>query len=86
MAAERPSAVEGLDVHETEDGLVIYTSVDDRVHHLITTAAVIFQLCDGEHDEPAIIAAVAELFALDKPPVDETRACLLDLEREGLIV
>ena len=53
----KPRATQGLDVNETEDGLVIYTAANDKVHHLNNTAAVIFQLCDGSTDEAAIVAA-----------------------------
>lgn len=85
MPSEYPRAVDGLDVNETEDGLVIYTPANDKVHHLNNTAAVIFHLCDGSNDEAALVDAVTEAFALPEPPVEETRACLADLEREGLI-
>jgi len=85
MAADRPQAREGLDVNETEDGLVIYASESDKVHHLNNTAAVIFHLCDGTNDEAAIVAAVAEAFGLAEPPNEETQTCLAELKREGLI-
>ncbi|MGI9659128.1 MAG: PqqD family peptide modification chaperone, partial [Gaiellaceae bacterium] len=83
--ARRPRATPGLDVNETEDGLVIYTAANDKVHHLNNTAAVIFQLCDGSTDESAIVAAVAAAFDLAEPPIEETRSRLAELEREGLI-
>ena len=33
----------------------------------------------------AIASELAELFALDEPPLDETAACLSDLAERGLV-
>ena len=85
MARTKRRSVASLDVNETEDGLVIYEESDDKVHHLNHTAAVIFELCDGTRDEIAIADEVAELFGLSAPPLAETRSCLEELEREGLV-
>jgi hypothetical protein len=78
-------AARGLDVNETDDGLIIYQESTDRVHHLNPTAAVIFQLCDGEHDIERIARSVAETFGLTEPPEALTKACLSDLRREQLV-
>ena len=77
--------VGGLDVHDAEDGLVVYVAATDTVHHLNKTAGVIFGLCDGSRDTAAIAAQVAALFALDEPPLEETVACLSDLASRQLI-
>lgn len=84
-AAKHPITAAGLDVHEAEDGLVVYAPATDTVHHLNKTAGVIFGLCDGTRDAAAIAAEVAALFALDEAPIDETAACLSDLAASGLV-
>lgn len=77
--------VEGLEVSEADDGLVIYDPATDRVHHLNPSAGVILQLCDGEHDAEAIADFVARGFDMAEPPIDDTRRALAQLEQEGLI-
>jgi hypothetical protein len=84
-ASRQPLSAGGLDVHEAEDGLVVYVAATDTVHHLNKTAGVIFGLCDGTRDTAAIAAEVAELFGLDEPPLDETVTCLSDLVERGLV-
>ena len=83
--ARQPVTVDGLDVHEAEDGLVVYVIATDTVHHLNKTAGVIFGLCDCSRDSAAIAAEVASLFALGEAPLDETAACLSDLGARGLV-
>ena len=85
MASNHPTMVEGLEVNEADDGLVIYQESTDRVHHLNPTAGVILQLCDGSHDAEAIADFVARGFGLDEVPVEETRSTLAQLAEEGLI-
>jgi hypothetical protein len=84
-ATRQPQTAEGLDVQEAEDGLVVYVAATDTVHHLNKTAGVIFGLCDGTRDAPAIAAEVASLFGLGEPPLDETVACLSELVANGLV-
>ena len=82
----RPRTADGLDVNEAEDGLVVYVSANDTVHHLNKTAGVIFGLCDGTRTPAAIAAEVAVLFHLAAPPLDETTTCLSGLAVNGLII
>lgn len=76
---------DGLERHESDDGLVIYQEATDRVHHLNHTAAVIFLCCDGDHDVETIAALVAETFGTPEVPLKETEACLARLAAERLI-
>jgi hypothetical protein len=85
MTPQLPTIAEGLDVNETDDGLVIYQESTDRVHHLNPTAAVVFELCDGTRSAQDIARLVAETFGLEDFPEAETEACLEDLARENLI-
>jgi hypothetical protein len=85
MTPHLPKTVEGLDVSETDDGLVVYQESTDRVHHLNPTAAVVFELCDGTRTAHDIARVVAETFSLDHVPELEINTCLEDLAREQLI-
>ena len=85
MASENPAVVNGLDINETKDGLIVYEPQRDRVHHLNATAAVVFTLCDGTRDASAIADAVGQAYDLDEPPVVDVDACLDQLREEGLL-
>ena len=41
------SQVEGMQVHETDDGLVVFNPDTDQVHHLNFTAGAIYTLCES---------------------------------------
>jgi PqqD family protein of HPr-rel-A system len=77
--------VEGLDVNEVQDGYVVYQPVQDRVHYLNTTAAVIFEYCDGLQTADEIIRQVAAAFEVPEARLGEIRACLDNLVKEGLV-
>lgn len=84
MSAERPARVDGLEAHEVDDGLVVYQAATDRVHYLNATAAVVFELCNGEHTAEDVERLVAEAWQLDEPP-DEVQTCLAQLRDEGVV-
>ena len=83
---DRFGPADGLDVHETEDGLIVFNPATDRVHHLNHTAGAVFTLCDGFLGQAEIAQAVATLFSLDAPPVVEVQAALEELVTEGVLV
>ena len=85
MTSQTPIMSSGLELHESDDGMIVYQDATDKVHYLNHTAAVVLQLCDGTRDVQQIAAAVAELFELAEPPISETKSCIDDLSREGLI-
>jgi hypothetical protein len=85
MAPRLPKIVEGLDINETDDGLIVYQESTDRVHHLNPTAAVILELCDGSRTVEEIARVVGETFGLTEVPELETSACLENFARETLI-
>jgi hypothetical protein len=81
-----PRGVPGrLEIHESDDGLIVYQASTDRVHHLNHTAAVVLELCDGKHTVEDIIRTVGEVFGLETPPEEETKACIRRLVNEGLL-
>jgi hypothetical protein len=85
LSEATPEPAADLDVHEVDDGLVIYDLTTERVHYLNGTAALVFTLCTGEHDAAAIAELVRRIFQLADPPAAEVDGCLEQLRREGLI-
>jgi hypothetical protein len=83
---DRLTQAEGLEVHEAQDGLVVFNPETDRVHHLNGTAAVLFELCDGSRDTVDLPAFVAELFSLQEPPGDAVTEGLSQLMEQGVLV
>ena len=77
---------EGLDVNEVPDGYVVYQLLTDRVHYLNKTAAIIFELCDGERDAGDIAACVGQMFKLENTADGEVEACIQSLLKEGLVL
>jgi hypothetical protein len=85
MAGNHPSPVDGLDVTEVKDGLIVYDPDDDRVHYLNATAAIVFTLCDGTKDSAGIAQFIAKAYGLEQPPREEVATCLAQLADEGLL-
>ena len=85
MSALAPEPAPDLDVHEVEDGLVVYDLTNDRVHYLNPTASLVFALCDGKHDIEEIIEMVRAAWELPDRPEVEVLACLEQLRDEGVI-
>lgn len=75
----------GLEVHEVDDGIVVYQPAADRVHYLNQSAAVVFELCTGENSEDEIADLVRSAWDLAEPPRDEVLAGLARLREEGVV-
>lgn len=63
---DRFVTVEGVDLNEVPDGYVIYDNQNSRVHYLNTTAAIIYQLSDGNHTVDEISGLLKQAFNLDE--------------------
>lgn len=74
-----------LEVNQAPDGYVVYQSDPDRVHFLNMSAAVILELCDGEHSLQEIIDILQSAYDLDTPPLEDFKASVTNLVTEGLI-
>ena len=86
MTGARPEPAPGLDVHEVDDGLVVYDTATDRVHYLNATATLVFGLCTGSHDDEQIVELVSRV-STEAPGSAEAdvHACLAQLRTEGII-
>jgi hypothetical protein len=84
VSEQCPDPRPGLEVHEVEDGLVVFDADTDRVHYLNPTASFVFSLADGQRTREAIAELVREAWGLDVAPVEEVGACIDQLRREGV--
>ena len=72
-----------LETTEVHDGFVIYDEVNEKVHYLNPTAAVVYSLCDGEKPVSDMQAFIREAYELDEDvPLDKF---FTDLEEAGLV-
>jgi hypothetical protein len=85
MSDAYPRRADLLEINEADDGLVIYDPTHDKVHHLNTSASMIFDLCDGTRDVEAIAQVLAEAYDLSAPPREDAVAGLDDLADRELI-
>jgi Coenzyme PQQ synthesis protein D (PqqD) len=85
MSDANPRKVEGLEVNEADDGLVVCDPQQDMVHHLNPSAALIFDLCDGSRDADMIALVLSEAYGVTEPLRDQTLAALDDLAGRKLV-
>ena len=85
VSTERPQPASGIDVHEVEDGFVVFDAGTDRVHYLNPTATVVFSLCDGTRTPSEIAELVRSAWDLDAAPVDDVVECIAQLRDEGVL-
>jgi len=85
MREARFQKVEDLELSEVPDGYVVYQSAKDRVHFLNQVAAVIFELCDGNHTTADIRSILVSGYDLRNFPDEDFRAALDNMLAEGLI-
>lgn len=84
-ATDRPVRVDGLEVNEVADGLVVYQDAPERVHYLNNTAALVFELCTGENSVAQIVDLVKDAFELAQRPEDEIVTCVAELREQGVL-
>ncbi len=85
MSELLPEPAPDLDVHEVEDGFVIYDLSNERVHYLNETASFVFALCNGNNDVARITELVQGAWELAESPAAQVGECLEQLRGEGLI-
>ncbi len=86
MQADRPVHAQCLEINEVADGLIVYQPQPECVHHLNSTAAVIFDLCDGQNTVPEISDRLALAFGLAESPLALVKSCVSELRSKGALV
>jgi hypothetical protein len=85
MSKERPAPADGIEVHEVQDGFVIYDAAADRVHYLDPVASLVFSFCDGTRSDAELTALVQSAWELDAPPAEQVSECVARLRGEGVL-
>ena len=81
----KPQQVAGLDICEVVDGYVVYETGNDRVHYLNSTAALVLELCTGQHSREEIAVLLRSAFSLQAAPDADVGEILGSFAREGLV-
>ena len=80
------SRASSAEVHETDDGLIVFNPATDKVHHLNPTAGVLWELCNGSKSAAQLTQEMAELFTLDALPTEAVEAGLKQLVSEEVLI
>jgi PqqD family protein of HPr-rel-A system len=68
------------------DGLILYNHDADLVHHLNPSAAIVWQICDGEATVKQLAGEIAEQYGLGPDEIRDQLARLIgELEALGLV-
>jgi PqqD family protein of HPr-rel-A system len=68
------------------DGIILYNHDSNLVHHLNPSAAILWQLCDGDGSVEQLALEVAEEYGLDHPQVErEIVELIAELDALGLV-
>ena len=76
----------GLDVHEADDGLIIFNPETDSVHHLNSTAGVLFLLCETPRDYTSLLDSFTELFEGQVTQTADLDEALSQLVEDGALI
>ncbi len=74
-----------LEIHEAEDGLIVFNAGTDKVHHLNPTAGVLFELCLQPRTLSELSESVQQLYQLAEAPSQECGQACAQLVEEGLL-
>lgn len=77
---------EGLQVHEADDGLIVFDPANDRVHHLNSSAGVLFSLCDPPRSRAELTALFKHAYGLDSAADASLAGALDKLLQQGVLV
>jgi hypothetical protein len=80
-----PRKIAGLEAHFLDDQVVVFKPGAQQVTSLNPTAALVFELCDGNRSVSTIVDLVREAYGLMESPADEVMTCLASLSEAGII-
>jgi len=77
-----------FDIHDEllpDGSMLVFNTVRQDVLTLNPTAALVWECCDGEHDEAAIVAEVRAVFPDAPDPARDVRDLLQRLHASGML-
>lgn len=84
-ASSKISQKSGLEVHEADDGLIVFNPATDKVHHLNPTAGVLFELCAEPNTVSSLGELLRQLYELDTVPFEDVKTGIKQLLGEGVL-
>jgi PqqD family protein of HPr-rel-A system len=86
VAAIKPKTREDLAVVELDGEAVIYDEESSNLHHLNSTATLIFDLCDGTATIKEFAAEIADAYGQPREEVErQVRAVIRQFRTAGLL-
>jgi hypothetical protein len=73
----RPLRKDGVTLHRAHGEITLYDPDEDMIHVVNSTAAAIWELCDGETDDSEMVGAICHLTGMPVEIVQEDVAHLL---------
>lgn len=84
--AYRPRIRHDVQYRELEDGAVIYDTLTERIHTLNSTAAYIWNCCDGSQDLQQIASNLNQHLGMPSEELlEHVRRAVTQLHDEGLL-
>ena len=78
--------VAGLEVHESDDGLIVFNPSTDKVHHLNYTSGVLFELCHDSHTLEDLTERMNTFYDPESVSEDIVKDGVAQLLKEGVFV
>jgi PqqD family protein of HPr-rel-A system len=82
----RPRRKDGVTLRRSVEEIILFDPESEDVHFVNTTAAAIWELCDGQTEEAEMVEAICQLTGMPYEMVEEDVSALLqELDAAGLI-
>lgn len=82
----QPQKCDGFMIEELDGELVLFHPGRNKIIHANQTAALIWQLCDGERTIPEIVELLAEAYPESRQQIEaEVPQTIEDLRRKGAL-
>jgi hypothetical protein len=82
---EPPRKASSLEMNLIDDQIVVYPVGSGQVYCLNTTAALVFEPCDGTRQVSEIIDLVRHAYNLPESPGEEVMTFLANLQAAGIV-
>ena len=86
MMARRPRATSGYVIEELDGELLLFHPSSEIILHTNQTAALVWRLCNGEHNVAEIVALLGDAYPEASADIaSDVPALLLELAGQGAI-
>jgi len=75
-----------LEVHESDDGLIVFNPATDKVHHLNYTSGVLFEACQSTQTFDELTSFLKAFYAPEEVSAESVQAGVQKLLDEGVLI